>query len=365
MPNKIPKFQYPAGPLVNSGAQDAKKFIDGFNLNFLPKKSITSVLPYNPIVPLKANLQGFNYDTKKLEVDKLLSKTGSSGVNPASLSTGFNIGSMGLDLIGSIAKPLDHESGASKALEVGSKVAGMIPGPWGQGISAGLKAVKLLDQLAGKKAKSQITQGETATGYNLDFNANASTSYGGLFGNKKRKEANKLTASQDISNIKKLDVSKTAEKELLAAQNATQNILSKNTQKLLGNTSVNVLSAKQGDKLLFSKIQKNVTKKLEKGGSVNVIPSGALHRELNHLDGDHTKKGIPVIMEEEGGKITQQAEIEREEIIFNLGLTKQLEELLKKFNDGDDNAAIEAGKLLTTEILENTIDNTGILNKIE
>ena len=44
-----------------------------------------------------------------------------------------------------------------------------------------------------------------------------------------------------------------------------------------------------------------------------------------------TKKGIPVIMEEEGGKITQQAEIEREEIIFNLSLTKQLEELLKNY----------------------------------
>ena len=33
--------------------------------------------------------------------------------------------------------------------------------------------------------------------------------------------------------------------------------------------------------------------------------------------------------------------------------------------DGSDEAAIEAGKLLVHEILENTVDNTGLLNKIE
>ena len=67
----------------------------------------------------------------------------------------------------------------------------------------------------------------------------------------------------------------------------------------------------------------------------------------------------------EGGVVEQQAEIEREEIIFNLDLTKQLEDLHKKFEKGDENAAIEAGKLLTYEILENTVDNTNLLNTIQ
>jgi hypothetical protein len=71
-----------------------------------------------------------------------------------------------------------------------------------------------------------------------------------------------------------------------------------------------------------------------------------------------TKKGIPVISESEGGEIEQQAEIERSEIIFRLEATKKLEELAK---DGSDEAAIEAGKLLTHEILHNTIDNTNSL----
>lgn len=104
------------------------------------------------------------------------------------------------------------------------------------------------------------------------------------------------------------------------------------------------------------------------GGAVNVIPDGALHKNKHHLENvdekfeEVTAKGIPVITESTGGDITQHAEVEREEIIFNLDVTKRLEKLME---DGSDEAAIEAGKLLVHEILENTVDNTGLLNKIE
>jgi len=40
-----------------------------------------------------------------------------------------------------------------------------------------------------------------------------------------------------------------------------------------------------------------------------------------------TNKGIPVITMEDGGDITQHAEIECDEIIFNLELTKKLEDM--------------------------------------
>lgn len=111
-----------------------------------------------------------------------------------------------------------------------------------------------------------------------------------------------------------------------------------------------------------------VPKKFKNGGAVNVIPDGALHAHKHHLedvDGkfeEVTTKGIPVITEEKGGDIKQHAEVEREEIIFNLDVTKQLEKLMQ---DGSDEAAIEAGKLLVHEILENTVDNTGLLNTVE
>ena len=98
--------------------------------------------------------------------------------------------------------------------------------------------------------------------------------------------------------------------------------------------------------------------KFKEGGAINVIPEGALHARLHHMDLDGvTKKGIPVIAEN-GGEIEQQAEIEREEIIFRLEVTKKLEELEK---DGSEEAALEAGKLLVQEILYNTIDNTNNL----
>lgn len=98
------------------------------------------------------------------------------------------------------------------------------------------------------------------------------------------------------------------------------------------------------------------------GGKVNVIPDGALHKNKHHLEEvdekfeDVTTKGIPVIVESEDGEVIQQAEVEREEIIFRLEVTKKLEELSKKHTD---EAAIEAGKLLVKEILYNTEDNTG------
>ena len=99
----------------------------------------------------------------------------------------------------------------------------------------------------------------------------------------------------------------------------------------------------------------------EETQSKNVIPEGALHARLHHMDQEGiTKKGIPVITEENGAVI-QHAEIERNEIIFRLEVTKKLEEFAK---DGSDEAAIEAGKLLVKEILENTEDNTGLIKEI-
>lgn len=108
--------------------------------------------------------------------------------------------------------------------------------------------------------------------------------------------------------------------------------------------------------------------KFAEGGKVNVIPDGALHAHKHHLEDispeyeQVTSKGIPVVTEEEGGKLKQHAEIERNEIIFRLEVTKKLEELMK---DGSDDAAIEAGKLLAHEIINNTVDNTGLMEVVE
>ena len=120
----------------------------------------------------------------------------------------------------------------------------------------------------------------------------------------------------------------------------------------------------------FPEASLNITDEVrafKEGGKVNskdmnVIPEGALHARLNHMDNkDFTKKGIPVVAKD-GDKLEQTAEIERDEIIFNLSVTNKLEELMK---DGSAKAALEAGKLLAEEILHNTIDNTGLIKEVE
>lgn len=103
----------------------------------------------------------------------------------------------------------------------------------------------------------------------------------------------------------------------------------------------------------------------EETNQKNVIPEGALHKNKHHMEHAEglTKKGIPVV--DEDGE--QQAEIEHSEIIFTLEVTKKLEEYYEIFYSEDatnkekEQAALDAGKLLVYQILENTEDRTGLI----
>ena len=105
----------------------------------------------------------------------------------------------------------------------------------------------------------------------------------------------------------------------------------------------------------------------QNGGQMNVIPSGALHARKHNLTEVNpelegiTPKGIPVVSMD-NGELIQHAEVEVGEIIFTKEVTDRLEELRK---EGTEEAAIEAGKLLAKQIMENTIDNTNELLKNE
>ena len=112
---------------------------------------------------------------------------------------------------------------------------------------------------------------------------------------------------------------------------------------------------------------KQESDKIEETNQKNVIPEGALHAHKHHMENaeDLTKKGIPVV----DNKGEQQAEVEREELILSLEVTKQLENLYKRYQEDTntqkekDELAIEAGKLLVYEILHNTIDRTGLIKE--
>ena len=150
----------------------------------------------------------------------------------------------------------------------------------------------------------------------------------------------------------------------------TQEINKQNINRFNGNTYQNMTIGKEGLKLpnremLDAIYAKRVTS-FKDGGVIgvdsNVIPEGALHKELNHmeeyneeLDKVITDKGIAVVTTDKDGKVEQVAEIEKEEIVFRLELTKKIEEL---WHNGSQEAMLKAGKLLVKEIMGNTDDNT-------
>lgn len=132
---------------------------------------------------------------------------------------------------------------------------------------------------------------------------------------------------------------------------------------------------KQGWPEFFKDYDEKTVIEFKNGGSINVIPEGALHARKNNLTEINpelegiTKKGIPVISKEEGGEMIQHAEIECNELILRLEATKKIEELRNLYNSSEntkdkDSLAIEAGKLLTIEIMENTDDRTGLMKTI-
>ena len=125
--------------------------------------------------------------------------------------------------------------------------------------------------------------------------------------------------------------------------------------------NVNFVNAEEAREAMrdVTKVPNDAVPFFQEGGQMNVIPEGALHARKHHMEDDEhiTKKGIPVV--DVNGK--QQAEIERNEIIFRKEVTNQLEKL---FKDGSDEAAIEAGKLLAKEIIENTDDRTGLIEEV-
>lgn len=255
-----------------------------------------------------------------------------------------------------------------------------------------LTPLGLVNAIGAKKADTITKDNEafeqvgSSYGGTLDTVDNALTKSGkkyGLFSGGARNKANKQIHNAQMQQVKMGNIADEAQMAFAASNNpllglGTQLQLNggyqqntvragKSGLKMDKDFAKRVVKLSKGKKSKAQKIQEEVAG-FKNGGAVNVIPDGALHAHKHHLEDvdekfeEVTTKGIPVITEEKGGDIKQHAEVEREEIIFNLEVTKQLEKLMQ---DGSDEAAIEAGKLLVYEILENTVDNTGLLNTVE
>ena len=270
-----------------------------------------------------------------------------------------------------------------------STVASFVPGI-GTLASVALKGLGSLFRAGVKSVKGNTANElvDTSSSYTGE-DALASKKFG-LLGLRGAKKYAGLVTRRQYNRDLAANVLQEGKDDLLAANNVQQqqmkDTLSKNGDDWM---YTNTLSAKNGAKIkevkrlsslynkrLISKepLKEGTTVEFKNGGSINVIPEGALHARKNNLTEINpelegiTKKGIPVISKEEGGEMIQHAEIERSEIIFNLETTKKLESLREQYNKSEDksekdNLAIEAGKLLAQQIMENTIDNTGELLK--
>lgn len=201
----------------------------------------------------------------------------------------------------------------------------------------------------------------------------------GLFSSSDRRAANALIAQADSVNNTLNTIADENEIRQLAANGMTDINTQQYMNDLTGQRVDNIAIGKEGLKLPnfdayledfngysgeadteISEWTPEEPIKFKAGGSLNLIPEGALHARLNKMEGggkDFTKKGIPVI--DKNG--TQQAEIECNEIIFRKEATERLEQLWK---DGSDEAAIEAGKLLVDEIFNKTEDRTGLIKAL-
>lgn len=116
----------------------------------------------------------------------------------------------------------------------------------------------------------------------------------------------------------------------------------------------------------------------QNGGQMSLLPEGALHKDKHHIEevrddlkGEITHKGIPVVtIAKDGQQVEQVAEIEHSEWILSADLTEKVEKLRDKYNESEDaqekqEFAIEAGKLIAEEMMENTDDRVGLIKQIK
>lgn len=262
--------------------------------------------------------------------------------------------------VNTINKDQASEVGLTKSERFFNNVFSAIPGlGWGKKETAEGEKSHLINEMSNAYADtvSDIDLADTLGGSKF------------LFGRDKIQN-HILTANRNNQLLTDMNLTNTQRKKSDYAQDLAQ----QNLNRYAGTNYMNMRMGRKGMKiqsleeireLLKNRVIEELdVQKFAEGGSL--MPAGKLHKELSHINElgeqyeDLTRKGIPVVTLDEGGEIQQVAEVERDEWIWNLEFTQQIEALWK---DGSEEAMIEAGKLLTEELLRNTDDISGIIHK--
>lgn len=322
-------------------------------------------------------------------------------------STGMNIASQALGAIGNIGGPNGGEQAAAiksgirsvtdklgpigMAVGAADDLLGGIAGMAGKkldGVSTGDKVISSIPVIgnaaslfSSKLTKHNFDRSSVASDYSFN-KEQAASDLGGkgiLFG--KRKKEKQIANAWSMYN-KKADITDFNKKRL--DSDAAMSLNTQNQLRFSGGQQLYSL-AKHGmkfpeldeaRKLISSWSTKSTEtqepQKYQLGGKMNLIPEGALHARKHNLSDVNpelkdqiTNKGIPVVMQAEGG-VTQTAEVEKDEWTLRKEFTDELESLYKLYQkDPSNEAAIKAGKLVCYELLKNTDDRSGLIKSIE
>lgn len=272
------------------------------------------------------------------------------------------------ELTGTNVSKINSEQAKAAGISSGTKflnnAASYIPGVGVLGSTMNAEKSHLIDEMASAYGGSvgNINTAGTMAGQNY------------LFG---KKQADQFIADMNAVNKTMTNINQT--NTLRKQSDYGIDLAQQNLNRYAGTNYMDMRMGKQGMKfdtldeiklMLANRKQIKEVEKFANGGLLegeNLMPTGQLHARLHHME-DHnpelaanlTKKGIPVVVLNEGGELEQVAEIEHSELIFSGNLTEKLEELRK---DGSEEAMIEAGKILVEEILFNTKDEGGVINE--
>lgn len=266
----------------------------------------------------------------------------------------------------------------------GSKAVGMVSqglsylGPIGMVAGA---ALNMINGIGGKRVDSftdlsgQFSSDFSGSAFNVnDTHTKYSNKKAGLFDFGFAKKGNAAVDKAEWQQKTILDIQDL--NNMLKNNNIGQDLQSAILSKYQGNQQI--MLSKNGSKFpelyaVRAILESSKVKTFKSGGKIekeNIIPTGALHKNLHHIDDigiDITKKGIPVVTMDDGGEFKEQiAEVEAAEWTLSLDVTKQIEEYWNNYKEsGDDNIAIECGKYLVDQIFNNTRDDDKVIKKTE
>lgn len=284
----------------------------------------------------------------------------------------------------SVLKKIPITAPFAAAAEILDNALGAVTG----GLGSATKADKVLTALPLLGNTAAIFAGKTDT-FKGDIQEIDTGDFGGVVSDSLR--------AQDLSGVKSVQAKK-LNKQIRSAQadfNKADDLIDYNTFRKNHNIGQELMSSvlgkyKGNQQIVLSKkgskfpeldtvraiLESSKVKSFKSGGKIekeNIIPTGALHKNLHHieeanpeLEGKITKKGIPVGTYDDNGEFQQTCEVESGELIIDLKHTKYIEDLHDEYKrTEDDNIAIDCGKFIVSQIFSNTKDDDKVIKKTE